>query len=136
MLPAVRRQAPGLVAWLLAALIAGCGASGPSDEQLVARAVAAFGRATAAKDYKTLCTRVLAPALIEKVTQIGLPCEQALRQGLGDVQDPRLTVGSISVGGDRATAEIRTSATGQAPSRDTLRLERVGGAWRIASLGS
>ena len=120
----------------LAATLAGCGGSGPSDEQLVARTVASFGRATAAKDYRTLCGRILAPALIAKVEQIGLPCEQALAKALGDVQDPRLSVGKITVTGDRATAEIRTSATGQAPSRDTLDLQRVRGAWRIASLGA
>jgi hypothetical protein len=134
MLPAVRRLSPGLVA--LALLTAGCGSTGPTDEQLVARTVGAFSRATAAKDYGSLCSRILAPSLIDKVTQIGLPCEQALKKGLGDVRDPRLTVGKITVSGDGASAEIRTSATGQAPSRDTLRLERVGGAWRISSLGA
>jgi hypothetical protein len=120
----------------LAATLTGCGAvSGPSDEQLVARTVAAFGRATAAKDYGALCNRLLAPSLIEQVEQIGLPCEQALAKALGDVEDPRLTIGEIDVTGDRATAEIRTSASGQAPSRDTLELERVRAGWRIASLG-
>ena len=121
----------------LAATLTGCGAvSGPSDEQLVARTVTAFGRATAAKDYGVLCNRLLAPSLIEKVEQIGLPCEQALAKALGDVQDPRLTIGEIEVTGDRATAQIRTSASGQAPSRDTLELERVRAGWRIASLGA
>jgi hypothetical protein len=134
MLPAVRRLIPGLVA--LALVLAACGSTGPSDEQLVARTVGEFGRATTAKDYRALCTRILAPSLIEKVTRAGLPCEQALRKGLGDVRDPRLTIGRITVSDDHATAEIRTSATGQAPSQDTLRLERVGGSWRIASLSS
>ena len=121
----------------LAATLGGCGGvTGPSDEQLVARTVTAFGRATAAKDYGALCDRLLAPSLIDKVEQIGLPCEQALAKALGDVKDPRLTVGNIDVTGDEATAEIRTSATGQAPSRDTLELERVRAGWRIASLGS
>jgi hypothetical protein len=134
MLPAVRRQASGLVA--LSLVLAGCGSSGPNDEQQVAATVKAFTRATATKDYRTLCTRILAPSLIEKVTQVGLPCEEALHKGLGDVRDPRLTIGKITVADDRATVEIRTSASGQAPSRDTLRLERVGGSWRIASLGA
>lgn len=121
----------------LAATLTGCGSvTGPSDEQLVARTVTAFGRATAAKDYAALCNRLLAPSLIDKVEQIGLPCEQALAKALGDVEDPRLTIGEIDVTGDRATAQIRTSASGQAPSRDTLELERVREGWRIASLGS
>jgi hypothetical protein len=120
----------------VAAALAGCGSSGPSDQDQVAGTVSAFGRATAAKDYTTLCERVLAPSLIAKVEQIGLPCVKALSTALGDVKDPRLTVGAITVTGDRASAEIRTSASGQAPSQDTLRLERVHGAWRVASLGS
>jgi hypothetical protein len=119
---------------VLAVALAGCG--GQSDEQQVAGTVSSFGRATAAKAYRTLCDRILSPTLIEKVEQIGLPCQQALQKALGDVQDPRLTIGKITVNGDRATAEIRTSASGQAPSRDSLELERVKGSWRIASLGS
>jgi hypothetical protein len=135
MLPAVRRPDPRLGALLVALVLAGCGSGGPTDEELVARTVTEFGRATAAKDYTRLCERILSPSLVAEVTDIGLPCEEALRKGLGDVKDPRLTIGRIEVDGDRATAEIRTSATGQAPSRDTLRLERVDGTWRIASLG-
>jgi hypothetical protein len=114
-------------------LVAGCG--GQSDEQQVAGAVSAFGRATADKDYRTLCDKVLSPKLIEQVEQIGLPCEQALQKALGDVKDPRLTIGKVTVDGDEATAEIRTSASGQAPSRDVLQLQRVQDSWRIASLG-
>ena len=45
-----------------------------------------FSRATAAKDYQTLCDRLLAPSLIADLKKIGLPCEIALQQGLGDVQ--------------------------------------------------
>jgi hypothetical protein len=119
----------------MAAALAGCGSSGPTDDELVAGAVSAFGRATAAKDYRTLCDRLLAPSLVDKVEQVGLPCEQAMQKALGRVRDPRLTIGEITVHGDRATAQIRTSAAGQQPSRDTLELERVKETWRIASLG-
>jgi hypothetical protein len=133
MLPAVLR--PVLLVAMVAAL-AGCGSGGPSDDQLVAATVSAFGRATAAKDYRTLCDRLLAPSLVEKLTQVGLPCAEAMGKSLGGVRDPRLTIGQIDVQGDRATAQIRTSAAGQATSRDTLQLERVRGSWRIASLGS
>jgi hypothetical protein len=119
---------------ILVVALGGCG--GPSDEQQVAGTVSSFGRATAAKDYRALCDRILSPRLIGQVEAIGLPCEQALKKALGDVQNPRLTIGKVTVDGDKATAEIRTSASGQAPSRDVLRLERVNDAWRIASLGS
>jgi hypothetical protein len=118
------------------AALAGCGSSGPSDDELVARTVASFGRATAAGDYRTLCDRLLAPTLVDKVEQIGLPCTEAMSTALGEVKNPSLTVGKVTVRGDTASADIRTSASGQAPSRDTLELRRVDGTWRIASLGS
>jgi hypothetical protein len=124
-----------LVALAAAALgLGGCG-SGPSDAEQVRSAVLAFGRAAAAKDYQRLCDRLLAPRLLEKVKAVGLPCEVALHKGLGDVRDPKLTIGRIAVHGDSATADIRTSARGQAPARVTLKLTKVGGSWKIASLG-
>jgi hypothetical protein len=134
MLRAVRRRCIALAVPAAVLALAACGSGGPTDEQLVARAVTAFGRATAAKDYRALCQRILAPSLIEQVTSIGLPCEKALERGLGGVRSPRLALGAVTVDGDKATAEVRTAAANQAPSRDTLRLERVRGTWRVASL--
>jgi hypothetical protein len=116
--------------------LAGCGDSGPSDEQQIRSTLAEFERATGARDYQALCDRVFAPKLIATVKQIGLPCELALQKGFEDVEDPRLTVGTITVNDDRATAEVRSSAAGQAPSQDTLELERVEGGWRITSLSA
>jgi hypothetical protein len=131
----VRR--PGTRSLALFAVVtafAGCGSSGPTDEQLVARTVTAFARATAAKDYTALCDDILAPSLIGDVTAIGLPCPRALERGLGKVQSPTLALGAIAVAGDHATAEVLTPAANPPTPRDTLRLERVNGSWRIASL--
>jgi predicted small lipoprotein YifL len=132
MLRPVRYLAPALALLFLA----GCGDQGPPPEEQVRTAVTEFGRATAAKDYQALCDRILAPSLVEDVESIGLPCEVALRQGLGEVDDPRLTIGQVNVDGDEATAEIRTSAAGEEPSRDTLRLQNLDGTWKISSLGT
>ena len=117
-------------------VLAGCGEPSPAPEEQVRSTVAEFGRATAAKDYTKLCDRLLAPSLIEEVESIGLPCEVALRRGLGQVRDPRLTIGRIEVRGDRASAQIRTTATGEQPSEDTLELVNVDGTWKISSLGT
>ncbi|HET6550470.1 MAG TPA: nuclear transport factor 2 family protein, partial [Solirubrobacter sp.] len=87
-----------------------------------------------AKDYQRLCDHLLAPKLVEEVESVGLPCEVALKQGLGDVESPTLTVGKIEVRGNAATAEVRSAAAGESPSRDTLQLVRVEDSWRIASL--
>jgi len=129
----VRRMVAALAAVLA---LAGCGDSGPTDEEQVRSTLTAFSRATAAKDYQALCDRLLAPSLIADLKKIGLPCEIALQQGLGDVRQPRLIVGAVKVDGKKASAEVRTSAQGQAPSSDTIELERTEDGWRIASLAS
>src|SRR5918994_3874706 len=134
MLRRVRLRPPVLTA-LLALVLAGCGDSGPSDEAQIRGALEQFQRATAGKDYATLCERVLAPELIQTVEQIGLPCETALEKGFEDVREPRISVGAVSVDGDSATAQVRSSAAGQSPSEDAVRLVRVDDGWRIASLG-
>jgi hypothetical protein len=131
MLRGVRRPLAALLA--PAALLCACG-GGPSDTDRVHEVVAAFGQATAAKDYQRLCDKLLAPKLVGEVEQQGLPCEVALKEGLGDVKAPKLTIGQIEVKGDSATADVRSTAAGEAPSRDTLKLVRVNDAWYIASL--
>jgi hypothetical protein len=125
-----------IVAALALLLVVGCGDTGPTPEEQVRATVTEFGRATAAKDYDALCDHILAPELIEEAESIGLPCEVALQQALGDVEDPRLTIGRVEVRDERATARVQTAASGQDPSEDTLELVRVNGRWRIASLGS
>ena len=129
----MRRLAAGLV---LALVLAGCGDQGPTDEEQVRTTLSDFSKATAAKDYQRLCDKILAPSLIADLKKIGLPCEIALQQGLGDVKQPKLIVGDVTVEGKTATAQVKTSAQGQAPSSDTVELERTEDGWRIASLAT
>ena len=82
MLRPVRRPIAAVLA--VSGLFVGCG-GGPSDTEQVHDTVEAFGEATAAKDYQRLCDDLLAPKLVEKVESAGLPCELALKQGLGEV---------------------------------------------------
>jgi hypothetical protein len=128
----MRRAA--LVPVLVVAALSGCGDRTPSDEEQVRSVLATFAKATEGRDYQTLCDEVLAPKLLTGLQSIGLPCEVALRNSLGEVRDPRLTVGRVSVHGDKATAEVRTSAQGQAPSSDTVELARIKGAWKVSAL--
>ena len=91
----------------LALVLAGCGDSGPTDEEQVRTTLSDFSKATAAKDYQALCDKILAPSLIADLKKIGLPCEIAMQQGLGDVKQPRLIVGDVKVKGKTATAQVR-----------------------------
>jgi hypothetical protein len=127
-------RAPAVVLLALAVVLAGCGEDEPTPEQEVRTVLTTFATAAEKRDYETICTDVLAPKLLEGLRQISLPCEVALQRSLGAVQEPRLTVGAVTVDGKTATAEVRTSAKGQAPSSDTVRLDRVGGTWRISDL--
>ena len=69
--------------------------------------------------------RVKSGGPVMTVEQIGLPCETALEKGFEDVHDPRISVGAVSVEGDEATAQVRSSTEGQEPSEDTVLLVRV-----------
>jgi hypothetical protein len=126
-----------LAALAAAPVLGGCG-GGPSDEQQVREALRVFASATERRDYQRLCDEVFAPKLLSGLEQIGLPCELAMKQSLGTVRNPRLTVGKVTVADDgkTATAEVRTAAEGQEPSSDQVKLQKVKDEWRVASLGS
>lgn len=118
----------------LAALALGFAACGESDEDKVRDTLRRFQTATAQKDYRALCRDVLARELIARLRAAGLPCEVALRQALGSVVAPKLTIEQVKVRGDTALARATTTARGQRPSRDTIRLVKQGGGWRVSSL--
>ena len=119
-----------------AAVLAGCGgSSGPSDESLVRDTLQAFATAVEKGDYQTLCDKVFAPKLLKGLESIGLPCEIAMRTSFKGVKDPKLTVGTVAVSGRHASAEVKTSASGQPPSTDTLELDKLAGGWRVSALG-
>lgn len=122
-----------LIASVTFVLLAGCGDDMAENE--VRGVVTAFGEASAKKDYQQICDELLAQPLVDNVEQYGLPCELALKEGLGKVQAPRLTINAVTVNGDRASARVKTMAESQFTSTDTLKLRRVEDEWRIAALG-
>lgn len=124
----------GLFAALIVAVLAG-GGNDATPAERVRGVVTRFGEASAQKDYQQICDELLAQALVDNVEQYGLPCEIAIKQGLGDVKAPRLTIDLVTVKGDRASALVRTTAASQLASTDTLELRLVDDQWRIAALG-
>ncbi|HZU40922.1 MAG TPA: hypothetical protein VE992_07705, partial [Solirubrobacteraceae bacterium] len=85
-------------------------------------------------DYKTLCTQVLAPALVTRLRSTGLSCEAALEVGLGPVREATISIGQITVKGSQASAIVLALAQGESASLDTLGLIDTSSGWRIASL--
>jgi ketosteroid isomerase-like protein len=112
-------------------VLAGCGSS-PADQ--VRSTLRGFADATAKRDYQALCDDYFSPALVDQVEQAGLPCEAAIRPEISATKSPKLKVQSVKVTGDKALAQIHTSAANQPPSDDTIQLVKVKGHWRIASL--
>ena len=132
--PAARRLAIGAV--LVAAVaLAACGDRAATDEQQVRETLTEFNRAAAEHDYARICDELLAPELLDGLRRVELPCETAWRQGLRGVRNSSLSIRDVQVDGDRATARVRTSASGQEPAEVTMELVRTGDGWRIAALG-
>jgi ketosteroid isomerase-like protein len=117
----------------LCPLFSGCGSGGRDETQQVRATLAAFANAMAHKDYATLCTRVFAPALVARLTAVGLDCKAALARGLGGVKSPKLVVRSITVHGQTATAHVHTGAANQQSLDTTISLRKQAGHWYIAA---
>ena len=106
----------------------------PDSDKEVRQTLDRYAQATRDKDYQTLCDDLYANELIDRIRNAGLPCEVALRTGLHERRNPQLTVLGVEVNGDQALARTRTTAVGEPPSVDTIRMVRQGGHWRVASL--
>jgi hypothetical protein len=133
-MPAPTRSRLLVLALTFALAFAACGRENQEDE--VRSTLDRFAKATAAKDFQTLCDDLFAAKLVEQVNR-ALPCELALKNSsLGDAQKPELRVLSVKVDGDKATARVRSSAANQPASEDTVGLIREDGTWRIISLSS
>lgn len=107
---------------------------GPSPEEQVRETLERFAEATRDKDYQTLCDDLYATDLVNRIRSAGLPCEVALQTGLENRQNPQLEVLSVEVTGDVAAARVRSTAVGEVPSVDTVRLVKEDEDWRVASL--
>ena len=126
--------AAALAATVLVPAAAGCGDEGPMPEEAVRAKLGELVQATRDQRWSRLCDSVFDPSLVRSVERAGLPCEAAMERALGDVRDARLTIGRIRVDGRRASAEVRTSAAGEQPSRDIVELIKGDAGWRVRSL--
>jgi hypothetical protein len=116
-----------------ACALAGCGAT---PRQEVEAKVQQFARATAAKDYATLCNQVLAPSLVARLAAAGLTCHQAMKIFVSSVQNPTISVSRVTVNGLTASAVVIARATGQPTSREQIELVKTDHGWRLVSLAS
>lgn len=109
-------------------------ASFDEEQQAVLATIAAFGDATANKDYKSLCRKILS----KDAAKIGGNCEKTFSETGEALDDFKVTVKSVKVGdgGKSAIAEVSVKSN-VAPEAQTQQLSLVkeGGEWRIQILG-
>lgn len=128
--------APRTALALTLALAAVLPACGRSDERDVRDTLERYAQAIERKDYQALCDDLLSRRLIDNLRRVNAPCETALQQGLAGVEKPSIEVESVKVDGDTASAVARTDAANEEPSKDTIRLAKEDGAWKIFDLTS
>ncbi|HEX4734482.1 MAG TPA: nuclear transport factor 2 family protein [Thermoleophilaceae bacterium] len=90
-------------------------------------------KATAEQDFTTICNDLLAAATRRQAG--GDQCPDVLGQRGRGVRHPRIRIQSIDIRGNDAFVRVRTTATGQAPTTDVIRLVRENGRYRVLSLG-
>ncbi len=129
------RRCASLLLVALAGATAGCDAGAPEDEDGVRSTLAELGRATAERDYATICERLLAPAVLVELERMDVSCSEAWRKAYADRSQPRLIVREVRVEGSRARADVRSSATGHEPAQDVIELIRAQGRWKVVSVG-
>ena len=113
-------------------VLVACGHEKPTEA--VHKTVDRFGKAVADKDYQELCDKLLAANLIDALEQTGVPCELALKTGFGAAKNPKISVKTVAVNGDKALVSVHSTAANQPPSDDTLSLVKEKGKWKISSL--
>ncbi len=124
---------------VLLAVPAGCGSKPkqPDPKAEIRRTAEQFGAAFSRRDGAEICSELLTRRLRGLLQSGGLGCEAAIKEAAGGVQGARLEV--LGAGVDSKTAgwaTVRSTAAGQAPSTDRLRLALEDGRWRIAALDS
>jgi hypothetical protein len=123
-----------LAAGALTLAACGGGSHERSDADRVRDTLGAFGEASAKHDYRRVCAELLAKPVIDSVRRAGLSCESAMKSALEGVEAPKIEVRKVTITGDRASANVHTTAANQPASDDTVALVKEGGDWKIGAL--
>ena len=127
-----------LVVVLVVALVESCGDDGAQPVRgTPAQAVAtveAFQRALVERDFAEICDRLFTGRAREAAG--GDNCQSVLAQAAARLRAPSMRITSVAVGrGGKATVGVLAGTAGEPSRPELIRLERVGGRFRIASAG-
>lgn len=133
-----RSIAAPLAAICLAVGVSGCGETSSTgsykgEEQHVAKTISNLQSDVTSGNAKSVCTRDLATAVVERLEASGTSCKKALEGQLREIDTFSLTVESISVKGSAATADVKSTWSGKERVH-TLSFVKEDGAWKVSSL--
>ena len=123
----------------VAALLTGCLGADEEAEPArgavrdVAGVVERLERATAERDFGTVCDDLFTAAARERAG--GDDCERLTRSAAEGISRPRIEMNAIDIRSDLARVEVTTHAGGQAAAPGVLELRREQGEWRVEALG-
>jgi hypothetical protein len=102
--------------------------------QLVADAVSALQHDLSTRNYRDLCQQVFSTQARNAAG--GVSCPASLARESKGVKNPNIDIQRIDVNGRSATAEVLTSAAGQAKVHETIELVWENGRFRVSALAA
>jgi hypothetical protein len=105
------------------------------EQRLVANTVEDFESAAAKGDQDRICRELLAKPLIATYAERGGTCAKAVDGALKDSDSFGLTVESVRIAANTATARVKADRGKHDVLRD-LTLVKEGPGWRISAFGS
>jgi hypothetical protein len=134
----VRRPLVLICVPLLALALGACGtttstASFKGTEHEVAQTIANLQSDVTAGEQKKVCANDLAAAVVSRLGG-QKSCEQTVKHQLAEIDNTELTVESVKVSGETASASVKSIYAGKKRTV-TVALAKEGGKWKIASIG-
>jgi hypothetical protein len=134
-----KRAAALLGALFLSLAVAACGntvstSSYKGESHKVAEAISNFQSDATAADQQKLCQNDLARPVLARLKAAGGDCQQVLKSQLQQVDNFNVNLGSITVKGETATAQVKSIYSGKS-RLSTITLLKEGKTWKIASVG-
>lgn len=140
--------APVLLAGALAVTATGCAGQGSSSSSAddftgarkdVAQVVDDLQGAVGKADGKKVCNDYLAPALVQSASANGKKCQSVMEDNLKDADTTGMTVKSVTITGNTATAVVESDGGKDAKDRTNtftfVKDPGANGAWKISSFG-
>jgi Putative lumazine-binding len=121
-----------------AAALSGCGETVATnnfqgEQHEVASRISSFQKHVQEASQKELCAKDLAATLIARLRTSGKGCTEVLKEQLKNVEDPSLSIKTVTVHGKTASATVKSVRYGKTVP-ETLTLVKEGNGWKISGI--